>query len=452
MPSGYKHLKPEQKLEVWGLLVEACLKGEPPTGIAKAVAAQCGTTRARIFKIWKTGKTQRLSGVPVTVETFARKTGSGRPLKWDREEIKNEVMNLPWNKRGAVLKVAGALGIPKTTALRLKKEGVIHRHRSFYKPKLTDNHRIARIDHCLGMRDPNDPSKFQDMMNKVHVDEKWFYEDEEGRIIVLAEGEEPPVRTTRHKKHITKVQFLCAQARPRVVNGVMWDGKIGIWPVGRIEPARRRSANRPRGTPVWKNEKIDRNKYRELLIDEVLPAILAKFPTTYLMRGVEIQQDGAKAHILPNDEEWMDAVNATGCNITVYTQPAQSPDTNINDLAFFYSIQNLKNEEEHKNALELIKAVKKAYDEYSPKKINRMWLTHQACMNETLKCNGGNEYKLPHMNKDKLEREGRLPTVLNVDACAATFDPTYVPPQPMQTRIRTSNEEDSDNDVDASTN
>jgi hypothetical protein len=31
-----------------------------------------------------------------------------------------------------------------------------------------------------------------------------------------------------------------------------------------------------------------------------------------------------------------------------------------------------------------------------------------------LKCNGGNEYKLPHMNKDKLEREGRLPTALQV--------------------------------------
>jgi hypothetical protein len=36
-------------------------------------------------------------------------------------------------------------------------------------------------------------------------------------------------------------------------------------------------------------------------------------------------------------------------------------------------------------------------------------------MNETLKFNGGNEYKLPHMNKDKLEKEGRLPTVLMVD-------------------------------------
>jgi hypothetical protein len=182
------------------------------------------------------------------------------------------------------------------------------------------------------------------MYDKVHVDEKWFYEDEDGRIIILADGEEPPVRSTRHKKHITKVQFLCAQARPRVVNGVLWDGKIGIWPVGRVELAQRRSANRAQGTPVWKNENIDREKYRQLLIDEVLPAILAKFPTTYLMSGVEIQQDGAKSHINPDNEEWLAAVEATGCNISVYTQPAQSPDTNINDLAFFYSIQNLKNE------------------------------------------------------------------------------------------------------------
>ena len=37
--------------------------------------------------------------------------------------------------------------------------------------------------------------------------------------------------------------FLCAQARPRWDNNAnqMWDGKIGIWPIGEYVPAARTS-------------------------------------------------------------------------------------------------------------------------------------------------------------------------------------------------------------------
>ena len=54
-----------------------------------------------------------------------------------------------------------------------------------------------------------------------------------------------------------------------------------------------------------------------------------------------IQQDGAKSHIAPDDPDWVAAVQATGKHIEIYNQPANSPDTNINDLAFFWSIQSL---------------------------------------------------------------------------------------------------------------
>ena len=37
-------------------------------------------------------------------------------------------------------------------------------------------------------------------------------------------------------------------------------------------------------------------------------------------------------------------------------------------------------------------------------------------MNEILKDQGSNDYKLPHMGKEKLEREGQLPIVLEVAA------------------------------------
>ena len=50
--------------------------------------------------------------------------------------------------------------------------------------------------------------------------------------------------------------------------------------------------------------------------------------------------------------------------------------------------------------------------------INRLWLTHMAVMNETLNCDGDNTYKLPHMNKDRLDRLGQLPRVLEVSESA----------------------------------
>ena len=68
------------------------------------------------------------------------------------------------------------------------------------------------------------------------------------------------------------------------------------------------------------------------MIDKVLPAILAKFPVLYLeKKGVRIQQDGAGAHMAPDDAEWLAALQelAPGNKITLFNQPAQSPDTNI---------------------------------------------------------------------------------------------------------------------------
>ena len=46
-------------------------------------------------------------------------------------------------------------------------------------------------------------------------------------------------------------------------------------------------------------------------------------------------------------------------------------------------------------------------------------------MNEIIKSNRDNDFKLPHMNKAKLEREGNLPLVLDVvpEAHALLYPP-----------------------------
>jgi hypothetical protein len=61
---------------------------------------------------------------------------------------------------------------------------------------------------------------------------------------------------------------------------------------------------------------------------------------------------------------------------------------------------------------ELIANVQKAFKEYPHKILNFTFLSLQACMNKMLRCNGGNTYKVPHLNKEKKERLGILPLVL----------------------------------------
>jgi hypothetical protein len=43
------------------------------------------------------------------------------------------------------------------------------------------------------MRDAHNLSRYSNIFNKVHVDKKWFDKDEDGCIIILVVGEDPPI-------------------------------------------------------------------------------------------------------------------------------------------------------------------------------------------------------------------------------------------------------------------
>ena len=201
-----------------------------------------------------------------------------------------------------------------------------------------------------------------------------------------------------------------------------FDGKIGIWPIRKWEPAKRSSKKCTKGTPVWKNQSIMWDVYREYLIQKLLPAIKQKWPMNY--RRIQLQQDGTKSHILDDDEEFKEVVDEIGLNLTMYTQSPNSPDTNILDLGFFRAIQSF-NDDCPANEEELIKSVEKAYGEYPLRKLNHVWLTLQSCLNMIIENDGGNDYKILHMGKESLEQRGLLPWVLDVTPTAnAWLNPT----------------------------
>ena len=262
------------------------------------------------------------------------------------------------------------------------------------------------------------------MVDLIHINKTWFYLMKDGQRFIIAADEEEPYRHVQHKSFLTKIMFLCAVARPRydTRRNAWFDGKIGIWPIRKWEPAKRSSKKHAKGTPVWKNQCITRDVYREYLIEKFLPVVKGKWP----MRNarIRLQQDGAKSHILEDDMEFKEAVEEIGLNLTVFTQSLNSPDTNILDLGFFRAIQSF-NDDCPANEEELIKLVEKAYGEYPFRKLNRVWLTLQSCLNKIIEHDGGNDYKIPHMGKESLEKRRLLPEVLHVTPAAnAWLNPT----------------------------
>ena len=197
-----------------------------------------------------------------------------------------------------------------------------------------------------------------------------------------------------------------------------FDGKIGIWPIGKWELVKRTSKKRAKGMPVWKNQCITRDVYREYLIQKFLPAVKEKWPTRNAR--IQLQQDGAKSHILEDDVEFKEVVDEIGLNLTVFTQSPNLPDTNILDLCFFRAIQSF-NDDCPANEEELIKSVEKAYGEYPYRKLNHVWLTLQSCLNMIIENDGGNDYKIPHMGKESMERRGLLPPALDVTPAATAW-------------------------------
>ncbi|KAH7867378.1 hypothetical protein Vadar_032684 [Vaccinium darrowii] len=85
------------------------------------------------------------------------------------------------------------------------------------------------------------------------------------------------------------------------------------------------------------------------------------------------------------------------------------------DLGFFRAIQTLQYQQAPKNVDELVSAVMRAFEELPSERLENVFLTLQACMIEIMKVNGGIGYKVPHIGKGGLMRDGNLPTQLQCD-------------------------------------
>ena len=63
---------------------------------------------------------------------------------------------------------------------------------------------------------------------------------------------------------------------------------------------------------------------------------------------------------------------------------------------------------------ELVETVGTCFDRLHWMKINNNFLTLQKVMECIILCDGNNDYKMPHISKEKLERTGQLPMSIKI--------------------------------------
>jgi hypothetical protein len=205
--------------------------------------------------------------------------------------------------------------------------------------------------------------------------------------------------------------FLCALARPQYnyTTRKQFDGLIGIYPVGELHMYVRTSSTHRPGDIKWSNVNMDRDLYQKMLVDLVLPDIKKKMPVN---TNIILQQDGAKSHLQADDEVFKAKVTELYGDpnaVKLYTQLAQSPDLNVNDLGFFSSLQSKYYMTSPKDSM-----VEQAYKKSLWPSLNRIWLTQQIIMSMIIEERGDNKFKIPHMNKDMLETMDELPVSIVV--------------------------------------
>ena len=295
--------------------------------------------------------------------------------------------------------------------------GCVSRSR-YIKPLLSQWAKYRRLHWVMvnEMVDVDGIMRFTDNLNTVHLDEKWFYLMHNGRRCRVFPDKDGMIKMpgspkVYHKSRMPKLMFLCACAVPRPC--YEFDGKCAIHFFGQMRKAKRscaRTGTEAGVTDVIDTMKIDTACYWEMMRDFVLPAIVKAMwwfgkdavdadgnPTPEAGTILYIQHDGAPAHTSATSrKEWakLQTIWAQkGWTIDITTQPAQSPDLNMNDLAFFNSLQSDVSCKYHTKIGELRDSVLEAWREYPAARLESCWRSIYNVYRGILDDNGGHDYK-----------------------------------------------------------
>ncbi|ETV67673.1 hypothetical protein H257_16257, partial [Aphanomyces astaci] len=311
-PTTNQDLPDDQRWSLYHDLLENKQSGRLARGKASELLLKYGISRQTLSKVWKRGQETRSQDGRADV-ALKRKGHSGRRPKCTMDEVEAAVKSVPPHLRETFASLAASSGIPPTTLWRVLQTRTLERRTSRLKPMVTDKHKADRVDFVRPFvrSTASGPMRWDDMHDRVHIDEKWFY--------------------------LTLVNRRRGRPRYDYNSRTMWDGKIGMWHFVSVVPAQRKSKNRDRGTPVTTPVAVTKPVYREYLLKHVIPTIKEVWPGRR-SEPIYIQQDNARPHVEVDDAD----VTMAGCSddwsIRLVAQPAMSPDFNVLDLGFFNSI------------------------------------------------------------------------------------------------------------------
>ena len=225
-------------------------------GSLTIVADEIGVAHSTISRLWGQVHGTHEESLIITPEIASWNFSHVNALKYSHAEFRQGLKEIPWHCRKTYHSTVKAMGVSLNTVQRMLLQQDVHT--SSLKPTLTDENKVSRMELALSFIDKNDTSKFKHMEDLIHINKKWFYLTKDGQCFIIGADEAEPYRHVQHKSFLTKIMFLCVVARPRYnTNKNAWfDGKIGIWPIGKWELAQRSSKKHAKGMPVWKNQCI----------------------------------------------------------------------------------------------------------------------------------------------------------------------------------------------------
>ena len=124
--------------------------------------------------LWKRAVRMCTTGI-VNSPDFNSQKNSGRPPIYPSEFVCECVKDMPLRKQRTQQKLATLMGVSKTTVQHWIVTSTICVHSNSLKPILTEENKPVRLLMANHFRDPQDPSKYQDMCDRIHLDEKFFF-------------------------------------------------------------------------------------------------------------------------------------------------------------------------------------------------------------------------------------------------------------------------------------
>ena len=445
--TGRKDIKTPQRKDIT-LRAEAITRGGPLTKSAFALLKQDFPDENLkwnfVRKQLNFYRQQIEQSVPTAAVEWGRKRKHcGRQaIKFTPEvaQLLIDVNNKHWGQL-SFKRLAGKLAeldidvTPMTIRKWCLELGMVRRRR-YIKPKLTLTHRVNRLEFVLSQINKW-TAEFTTLEDTVHGDEKWFFLMKDGQVCRVFPDKNgkykvPAAPKVFHKSRMPKIMFLAVCAKPR--NEYGFDGRIGLWSFTLERFAKR--SNIRTGTVVGESlmledVSVDARAYREKIInkDGVFDAMRQrmwwfhsdaryrtneqgvripcgqlvagkwKFKATHGSRCPEAgqvlhyQHDGARPHTERVNTQLFRSHGAMkGFNIQVLVQPAQSPDLNVDDLAFFRSLQSDVSLVAKGSRRDLLAAVVQCWNEYPAEKMEAVWLCLYTSYRGVLESVGGNEY------------------------------------------------------------